>query len=79
MLKVTTSQKEQYECQLPLLKNKASTSVEDYDGPTPFDFLKPIFSQKICSYRLESYWSYEVCHGRHVRQYHEDREGIIVT
>ncbi|CAH3876675.1 unnamed protein product [Pieris brassicae] len=74
-LKVTTTQKEQYECHLPILKDKVTTSVEDYDGPTPFDLLKPIFSQKICSYRLESYWSYEVCHGRHVRQYHEDREG----
>ncbi|CAK1540714.1 unnamed protein product [Leptosia nina] len=74
-LKVKTTQKEEYECQLPVLKDRVSTNIEDYSGPTPFDLLKPIFSQKICSYRLESYWSYEVCHGRHVRQYHEDREG----
>ncbi|XP_038214508.1 endoplasmic reticulum lectin 1 isoform X2 [Zerene cesonia] len=75
ILQVTTTHKEQYECRLPKLQNKVTTSIEDYDGPTPFELLKPIFSQKICSYRLESYWSYEVCHGRHVRQYHEDREG----
>lgn len=24
---------------------------------------------------MESYWTYELCHGRYVRQYHEDREG----
>lgn len=25
--------------------------------------------------QLESYWTYEICHGRYVRQYHEEREG----
>lgn len=25
--------------------------------------------------QLESYWTYELCHGRYVRQYHEEREG----
>lgn len=23
----------------------------------------------------ESYWTYEICHGHYVRQYHEEREG----
>jgi len=26
-------------------------------------------------YQLESYWTYELCHGRYIRQYHEEREG----
>ena len=26
-----------------------------------------------CIYRLEAYWSYELCVGQHVRQYHEDK------
>ncbi|XP_026732359.1 endoplasmic reticulum lectin 1 isoform X1 [Trichoplusia ni] len=75
VLKVKTGNKEEYECHIPELQAKESKSIEDYDGPSPLSLLKPLFSQKICSYRLESYWSYEVCHGRYIRQYHEEREG----
>ncbi|KAI5633905.1 glucosidase II beta subunit-like protein domain-containing protein [Phthorimaea operculella] len=75
VLKVTTSNKETYHCKLPELKNSQSSNIEDYDGPSPINLLKPLISQKICSYRLESYWSYEVCHGRYIRQYHEERDG----
>ena len=25
--------------------------------------------------QLESYWTYELCHGRYVQQYHEERDG----
>jgi len=29
-------------------------------------------------HRLESYWTYELCHGKHLRQYHEEREGKTI-
>ncbi|CAG4985733.1 unnamed protein product [Parnassius apollo] len=75
IMQVMTSQNEKYECHLPELQSKEAMNTEDYDGPTPFSLLNPLFSLKICSYRLESYWSYEVCHGRYIRQYHEERDG----
>lgn len=72
---VTSSHEEKYKCILPNIEEKESTIVETYDGPTPLELISPLFSQSSCSYRLESYWTYEVCHGRFIRQYHEDREG----
>ncbi|XP_030024178.2 endoplasmic reticulum lectin 1 isoform X1 [Manduca sexta] len=79
ILQVSTSNKETYECHIPELSTREAINTEDYDGPSPMHLLKPLFMQKMCSYRLDSYWSYEVCHGRYVRQYHEEREGKHVN
>ncbi|XP_075452046.1 endoplasmic reticulum lectin 1 isoform X2 [Ascaphus truei] len=59
---------------LPLLANDNEGDNHDYKGPTPGDLLEPLFKQSSCSYRIESYWTYEVCHGKHIRQYHEEKE-----
>lgn len=32
-----------------------------------------------CLHRIETYWSYEICHGQHVLQYHEEREGKFIN
>lgn len=72
---VTTSRNEKYKCLLPTVKEKSKDSDVWYEGPNALEVLAPLFSQSSCSYRLESYWTYEVCHGQYVRQYHEDREG----
>ena len=37
--------------------------------------LERLFVQSQCAYRLEHYWTYELCHGKNLRQYHEEREG----
>ncbi|XP_022251651.1 endoplasmic reticulum lectin 1-like isoform X2 [Limulus polyphemus] len=44
----------------------------NYDDISPYQLLKPLFNQVTCSYRLEQYWTYELCHGRFLRQYHEE-------
>ncbi|KAK9875145.1 hypothetical protein WA026_005936 [Henosepilachna vigintioctopunctata] len=73
---VTSSHKEKYKCYLPRIQDKdGKESLEKYEGPSALELISPLFSQSFCSYRLESYWTYEVCHGKFVRQYHEDREG----
>ncbi|XP_062320457.1 endoplasmic reticulum lectin 1 [Osmerus eperlanus] len=69
---MTTAEKEKYKCLLPSLSNGDKRG--DYTGPSPSALLEPLFKQSSCSYRIESYWTYEVCHGKHVRQYHEEKE-----
>ncbi|XP_030748881.1 endoplasmic reticulum lectin 1 [Sitophilus oryzae] len=72
---VTSSMQEKYKCILPNIIEKEEKKEESYSGPSPLELIVPLFSQGTCSYRLESYWTYEVCHGKYIRQYHEEREG----
>ncbi|PNF24823.1 Endoplasmic reticulum lectin 1 [Cryptotermes secundus] len=74
-LLVTTANNERYKCLLPHFQEKEKDSFDTYSGPNPLELLAPLFTQSSCSYKLESYWTYEVCHGRYIRQYHEEREG----
>jgi hypothetical protein len=53
------------------------TAVDSSDKKTDselsaYQLLKPLFAREVCSYRLEQYWTYEICHGRYIRQFHED-------
>jgi len=72
---VTSVDKEQYACKLPRVDPKGKKGGDEYTGPTVLGLLEQLFTQQTCAYRLESYWTYELCHGRHLRQYHEEREG----
>nr|XP_027790099.1 endoplasmic reticulum lectin 1 isoform X3 [Marmota flaviventris] len=71
---MTTAHKEKYKCILPLVTSGDEEEEKDYKGPNPRELLEPLFKQSSCSYRIESYWTYEVCHGKHIRQYHEEKE-----
>ncbi|KAJ8921460.1 hypothetical protein NQ315_003078 [Exocentrus adspersus] len=72
---VTSLHQEKYRCTIPNISEKESDPNEKYEGPSALKLISPLFTQTTCSFRLESYWTYEVCHGRYIRQYHEDREG----
>ncbi|XP_050542123.1 endoplasmic reticulum lectin 1 isoform X2 [Daktulosphaira vitifoliae] len=65
---------ESYQCILPQHDEENRESGSPYDGPSPLELLSPLFSKQACSYRVDTYWIYEVCHGKHVRQYHNERE-----
>lgn len=70
-----TVSNEKYTCVLP--ENPDSRDEElrrKYEGPSPDALMDKLFQQNSCSYRIESYWTYELCHGRYLRQYHEEKE-----
>ncbi|KAK0056956.1 endoplasmic reticulum lectin 1 [Biomphalaria pfeifferi] len=75
-LMITTNAQEQYRCILPDDKKSSKESSPQHDGPSVDEIMKPLFKQTHCSYRasIESYWTYELCHGRHLKQYHESKE-----
>lgn len=72
---VTTHHKEKYKCLLPNIDEPETEKDTKYEGLTPLELVSTLFSSATCSYRIESYWTYEVCHGNYVKQFHEEREG----
>lgn len=53
-----------------------SASADSADDPldekeTPYGLLKNLLAREVCSYRLDHYWTYELCHGRFLRQFHD--------
>uniref|UniRef100_A0A0N5CEM0 Endoplasmic reticulum lectin 1 n=1 Tax=Strongyloides papillosus TaxID=174720 RepID=A0A0N5CEM0_STREA len=74
ILNFTTPDKERYLCILPTVKNEEEKKLSSYFGPHPSELISPLIKGKICSYLVDVYWSYEVCHGKHIIQYHEDRD-----
>uniref|UniRef100_A0A0K0ENN3 Endoplasmic reticulum lectin 1 n=1 Tax=Strongyloides stercoralis TaxID=6248 RepID=A0A0K0ENN3_STRER len=74
ILNFTTPDKEKYLCILPIVKTEEETKLSSYFGPHPSELIMPLIKEKVCSYLVDVYWSYEICHGRHIIQYHEDRE-----
>ncbi|KAK3728402.1 hypothetical protein QZH41_017636 [Actinostola sp. cb2023] len=71
---ITTPNNEKYHCLLPSkqITNKIYSGEYGY-GPSPEQLLAPLTDEARCSYRLEAYWTYELCHNKHVRQFHDER------
>lgn len=73
-IKVTTQANEKYQCNLPKLSKKDDEYEKATLETSVLDYLEPLFKGDVCSYRIESYWTYEICHGNYIKQYHEERE-----
>jgi len=72
---ITSVDKEKFRCQIPEVIPKTAYDISDYEGPDALGLLESLFVGSSCAYRAEPYWTYELCHGKHLRQYHEEREG----
>merc|ERR1712130_213833 len=72
-----SAKNEEYKCFLP--SESDETIAQEQNPGEPAEvllqnlFLPTKAGKQQCSYRLETYWSYEVCHGKYVRQYHEEK------
>ncbi|KAH9516433.1 hypothetical protein DERF_007170 [Dermatophagoides farinae] len=77
---LTNENQHKYRCIIPNVyaENKRNVNATKNDDLNPYQLLKPLFTKKICSYRPENYWKYEICHGKYIRQFHED-PGIKVN
>lgn len=72
---IKTKNQEVYYCVLPngeRTSTSASSSLEQLEEIGPYELLKPLITREVCSYRLEQYWTYELCHGKYLRQFHEE-------
>lgn len=68
-----TENSEEYICQLPEPSVFQLPNHIDVET-SALEIISKLEKDKVCSYRVDSYWIYEVCHGRHVKQFHEERD-----
>ncbi|XP_067937993.1 endoplasmic reticulum lectin 1-like [Watersipora subatra] len=75
ILPMITKDQQRYECHY--VANQLSTGVSskagDYSGPSAKEILEAFATTTACSYRVESFWTYELCHFKRFRQFHEER------
>ncbi|CAG0912370.1 unnamed protein product [Notodromas monacha] len=78
IIDINTREGESFKCVIPPMETETETSKDEYTGPNALELLEPLVHETSCSFRLESYWTYEVCHGKYVRQYHPDGKAAEV-
>ncbi|KAM6980730.1 protein OS-9 [Aplochiton taeniatus] len=75
IMMVSNKYKQLYECRLPeqaVRFHQDPASEPDshgYTGPDIPELLKPMHSSP-CLVKTKDWWTYEFCHGQHIRQYH---------
>jgi len=68
--------KKKYDCIIPLpLDEQNKDEVSEENTPVISKLLQPLGVS--CLYRIEGWWTYEFCYGKHVRQFHQERDKPI--
>lgn len=80
VMMVSSKYKQLYECRLPAQAVRfhqdpaSEPDSQGYTGPDIPDLLSPMHTAP-CLVKTKDWWTYEFCHGQHIRQYHlEDTE-----
>ncbi|MED6266836.1 Protein OS-9, partial [Characodon lateralis] len=72
---VSNKYKQLYECRLPAQAVRfhqdpaSEPDSQGYTGPDVPDLLRPMHKAP-CLVKTKDWWTYEFCHGQHIRQYH---------
>lgn len=53
---------------------QSKQTMQSYVGPSPAELIQVLYDNRVCSYWLDVYWTYELCHGRYIMQYHDNKE-----
>ncbi|XP_060925518.1 protein OS-9 isoform X1 [Limanda limanda] len=75
VMMVSSKYKQLYECRLPAQAVRfhqdpaSEPDSQGYTGPDIPDLLGPMHSAP-CIVKTKDWWTYEFCHGQHIRQYH---------
>ncbi|XP_017271420.1 protein OS-9 isoform X2 [Kryptolebias marmoratus] len=81
VMMVSNKYKQLYECRLPAQAVRfhqdpaSEPDSEGYTGPDIPDLLKPMHEAP-CLVKTKDWWTYEFCHGQHIRQYHLEESEI---
>jgi hypothetical protein len=77
VVSMVTAQHEMYKCVLPHSRTNEDGEDDLIDSKylTPESLLQPLQLQ--CLKLNQGYWSYELCHGQSLRQFHEENTGKV--
>lgn len=84
VINISTKLGERYKCIVPgdsddqfdfdstATNSSSSPGSNNKTNKTPIQVLEPLLRGNYCSYKYELFWIYELCHGKFLRQYHEE-------
>lgn len=77
VINISTKSKDRYKCIVPnhidqLNFDSSAKNSSSEENKSPIQVLEPLLKSNYCSYKIELFWVYELCHGKFLRQYHEE-------